>query len=255
MTAPIRTVAIVDDQELIRTGFSLILESADDLTVMGEASDGEAALALLAEAAASDQLPDVMLMDVRMPGMDGITATQAVVRKYPSVRVLVLTTFDLDEYALDAVAAGASGFLLKDARAGELINAVRTIADGDSVISPQVTRRLLLRLHNSTVQPVVSEDRGVPSRPGDTAPSAQIPRDRITASHRERDERLAPLTERELQVFTLIAEGLSNAEIGSRLFLSESTVKTHVGRVLAKLSLRDRVHAVILAFEIAADQR
>lgn len=228
---PIRVV-LVDDQELIRTGFSLILTTAAGdggagIEVVGEAGDGAEALARLEALAREDRPPHVVLMDVRMPGMDGIEATRLISERYAQTRVLVLTTFDLDEYALAAIEAGASGFLLKDARAPELIGAVRAVAEGDSVMAPSVTRRLIARLRE---QP---EPRPAPEperRSGSSAPLDQ-------------------LTEREQEVFSLIAEGLSNAEIGERLFLSESTVKTHVGRVLAKLELRDRVHAVILAYE------
>lgn len=221
-------ILLVDDQELIRTGFALILGTQPDLDVVGEAGDGAQALELIARLSAAGKAPNVVLMDVRMPGMDGIEATAAIVAQYPAVRVLVLTTFDLDEYALSAIEAGASGFLLKDARAPELIGAVRAVADGDSVMAPSVTRRLITRLRE----------------PASIEVAKQTPE-----SERAQVE-LAQLTERELEVFTLIAEGLSNAEIGERLFLSESTVKTHVGRVLSKLELRDRVHAVIYAYEV-----
>lgn len=216
-------VVLVDDQDLIRTGFAMILGTQLDFEVVGEAGDGAEALAVIETLMGEDRVPDVVLMDVRMPGMDGIEATGLIVRRYPNVRVLVLTTFDLDEYALAAIEAGASGFLLKDARAAELIGAVRAVADGDSVMAPSVTRRLIMRLR---------EPERVTSLGSNDAVSV-----------------LEQLTEREQQVFALIAEGLSNAEIGESLFLSESTVKTHVGRVLAKLGLRDRVHAVILAYE------
>jgi len=225
-------VAIVDDQELIRTGFSLILNTAmgePGFDVVGEAAEGAEALQLIAQLDGEGSAPDVVLMDVRMPGMNGIEATGAIAQRFPGVRVLVLTTFDLDEYAMEAIEAGASGFLLKDTRAAELIEAVRAVADGDAVMAPSVTQRLLLRLR---------EDRSATLRSAPAAPAAE----RAAAI-------LAELTEREQEVFGLIAEGLSNAEIGERLFLSESTVKTHVGRVLTKLGLRDRVHAVILAYE------
>jgi len=221
-------ILLVDDQELIRTGFALILGTQPDLAVVGEAGDGAHALAMIESLSAAGNTPDVVLMDVRMPGMDGIAATSAIVSQYPAIRVLVLTTFDLDEYALAAIEAGASGFLLKDARAPELIGAVRSVAEGDSVMAPSVTRRLISRLR----EPVAVE-----------SPQPECAQDAARES-------LEQLTERELEVFSLIAEGLSNAEIGEKLFLSESTVKTHVGRVLSKLELRDRVHAVIRAYEV-----
>ncbi|MBO1901015.1 response regulator transcription factor [Leucobacter weissii] len=215
---------IVDDQELIRTGFALILGATDGIEVVGEAGDGAEALRVLGELSDRQRDPDVVLMDVRMPGMNGIEATGRLVRQFPRTRVIVLTTFDLDEYAMDAVEAGASGFLLKDARAVELIRAVRAVAEGDAVMAPSVTMRLMQRLRGD----------GAPEQPA-AAPSARTG--------------IPELTEREAEVLGLIAEGLSNLEIGDRLFLSESTVKTHVGRILAKLGLRDRVQAVILAYE------
>lgn len=214
MTEQIR-ILLVDDQELIRIGFRLVLEAEDDLVVVGEASDGVAAIAR-----ASALAPDVVLMDVRMPGVDGIAATEEIVRAHPQTRVLVLTTFDLDEYAFGAIKAGASGFLLKDAQRHELITAVRAVHRGDAVLAPRVTRRLL-----EHVGP------------------------RLTSTPPE-DDPTASLTERERDVFVQIALGLSNTEIAQTLFLSESTVKTHVGRVLAKVGARDRVHAVILAHRL-----
>jgi len=225
-------VVLVDDQELIRTGFALILSTADGIEVVGEAGDGAAALAQVERLVAAGEPPHVVLMDVRMPGMNGIEATGALAARFPDVRVIVLTTFDLDEYATAAIEAGASGFLLKDARAAELVAAVRAVAQGDSVMAPSVTRRLIARLRESDA---------AASRTGETRGTSPSGEDRAAA--------LVALTEREREVFALIAEGLSNTEIGERLFLSESTVKTHVGRVLAKLELRDRVHAVILAYE------
>lgn len=214
MTEQIR-ILLVDDQELIRIGFRLVLEAEEDLVVVGEASDGAAAIAR-----ASALAPDVVLMDVRMPGVDGIAATEEIVRAHPQTRVLVLTTFDLDEYAFGAIKAGASGFLLKDAQRHELITAVRAVHRGDAVLAPRVTRRLL-----EHVGP------------------------RLTSTPPE-DDPTASLTERERDVFVQIALGLSNTEIAQTLFLSESTVKTHVGRVLAKVGARDRVHAVILAHRL-----
>lgn len=214
MTEKIR-VLLVDDQELIRVGFRLVLESEGDIEVVGEAGDGAAAIT------AVEQLhPDVVLMDVRMPGIDGIAATEAIARDAPQSRVLVLTTFDLDEYAFGAMAAGAGGFLLKDAQRGELISAVRAVHRGDAVLSPRVTRRFLEHLGPRL--------RAAPDGPDPTA----------------------SLTERERDVFIAIGQGLTNAEIAGELHLSESTVKTHVGRVLMKLEARDRIQAVILAHRL-----
>jgi len=213
------TVLLVDDQALVRMGFRLILESAD-IDVVGEAGDGRTAVAQV-----TALRPDVVLMDVRMPGMNGIDATRQIVAEHPDVRVLVLTTFDLDEYAFAALRAGASGFLLKDATPGELVNAVRVVASGDSVVAPRVTRRMLeMFADRLPVTPEAPEADGV-------------------------HPRLASLTPRELEVLRCVAIGESNAEIAARLFLSEATVKTHVGRLLAKLGVRGRVQAVVLAYE------
>lgn len=204
-------VLLVDDQELIRLGFRMVLEAQDDLEVVGEAADGDEAVRAAARLA-----PDVILMDVRMPRMDGIAATERIVAAAPQTRIVILTTFDLDEYAFAALRAGASGFLLKDAQVAELVAAVRAAHRGDAVLSPRVTRRLVDLVGTLPPEP--------------SAPAA-----------------LGSLTEREREVFLAIGRGRTNAEIAEELFLSESTVKTHVGRVLAKLDARDRVHAVILA--------
>jgi DNA-binding NarL/FixJ family response regulator len=213
MTRTIR-VLLVDDQELIRLGFRLVLEAEPDIEVIGEAADGDEAIrAVLADA------PDVVLMDIRMPRTDGITATREIVRAHPETRVLVLTTFDLDEYAFGALDAGAGGFLLKDAQRSELTAAIRAVHRGDAVLAPPVTRRLVERLRAAPA-PALAE--------GEPDPTAE-------------------LTDRERDVFLAIAQGLTNSEIARHLFVSESTVKTHVGRVLAKIGARDRVHAVILA--------
>ncbi len=224
MSEPIR-VLLVDDQDLIRTGFRLILLREPDIVVAGEATDGATALARLAQL---DGACDVVLMDVRMPRMNGIDATRRIVAEHPGVRVLVLTTFDLDEYAQAAVQAGASGFLLKDARPTELMDAIRRVAAGDAVMAPATMRRMLEQMRDGAVVP------------GAAAPEPADPR---------QEEALAALTDREREVLALIAEGLNNTEISERLYLSESTVKTHVGRVLFKLGLRDRIHAVIFAKE------
>ncbi|NBH06430.1 response regulator transcription factor [Amycolatopsis sp. SID8362] len=206
-------VVVVDDQELMRVGFRMVLGAQADIDVVGEAGDGAEAIEL-----ASRLRPDVVLMDVRMPVLDGVEATKRIVAD-GTARVLVMTTFDLDEYVYAALQGGASGFLLKDTQPGHLVSALRAVASGDAVVSPSVTRRLLDRFVGSG---------GTPMR--DTA-------------------ELDVLTDREREVLVLIAKGMSNLEIAEALFLSEATVKTHVGRILAKLELRDRVQAVVLAYE------
>jgi DNA-binding NarL/FixJ family response regulator len=214
--APIR-VLVVDDQELVRSGFCVILDAADGITVVGEAANGEAAVS-----AAAQHHPDVVLMDIRMPGMDGLEATRLLTRGSPdpkTPKVVMLTTFDLDEYVYEALRAGASGFLLKDSPRADLIAAVRAAAAGDAMLAPSVTRRLI---------------EVFARRPPETAPAPS---------------RLASLTAREREVLVLLARGSSNTEIAAALFVSEATVKTHVGNLLAKLGLRDRVQAVILAYE------
>ncbi len=208
-------VAVVDDQELVRTGFRMIVDAEPDMTVVGVAADGNRALELVERSA-----PDVVLMDIRMPGLDGIDATRAIHDRHAGTRVLVLTTFDLDEYVFAAVRAGASGFLLKDTPPEDLVRAVRVVASGDALLDPGVTRRLI-------------EEFG-------RAPSAPEP---------VHDDRIDRLTEREGEVLELMARGLSNAEIANELFLGETTIKTHVGRVLMKLEVRDRVQAVVVAYE------
>jgi len=206
-------VLLVDDQHLVREGFARLLRDVVDIEVVGEAADGATAVQL-----ARETHPDVVLMDVRMPGMDGVEATAHVVRARPETRVLVLTTFDLDEAVHRALQAGASGFLLKDTPYDQLIHAVRVVSHGDSVLAPSVTRRLIESF---------------------TAPSAVSEQDAA---------RLSRLTDREREVLHLIARGMSNVEIGEETFLSEATVKTHVGRVLSKLGCRDRVQATVFAF-------
>jgi DNA-binding NarL/FixJ family response regulator len=209
------TVVLVDDQELLRMGFRLVLDSQPDLEVVAEAGDGREAVALVAEHA-----PDVVLMDVRMPELDGVDATRAIIAAGSGSRIIILTTFDLDEYAYAALRAGASGFLLKDAPPADLLSAIRAVASGDAVVAPSTTRRLLERVAHSLPEPKPREDPA-----------------------------LATLTPRELEVVVAVARGWSNAEIAERLVLAEATVKTHVGRILAKLQLRDRVQIVIFAYE------
>jgi DNA-binding NarL/FixJ family response regulator len=215
-------VLLADDQPLLRMGFRMVLDAHPDMEVVAEAGNGEE-VRLTAELA-----PDVVLMDVRMPGTDGIDATRRIVAAGSASRVLILTTFDLDEYAFTALRVGASGFLLKDVPPADLLSAIRAVASGDAVVAPSVTRRLL-----DTIAAQLP-DRSDPS----SAP----------ASEPVRDERLARLTEREHEVLLEVAQGRSNAEIAQRLVVTEATVKTHVGRVLAKLDLRDRVQAVIFAY-------
>jgi DNA-binding NarL/FixJ family response regulator len=207
-------VLVVDDQALIRSGFRLILDAEDDITVVGEAGDGEVAIT------EADRLkPDVVLMDVRMPRLDGVEATRRLAA-IGETRVLILTTFDLDEYLFEAVRAGASGFLLKDVPPDDLVAAVRAVARGEALIEPRMTRRLL----------------------------AEFARQPRTVAGRTPDA-LKELTPREMEVFQAMARGLSNAEIGESLYISETTVKSHVGHILMKLNLRDRIQAVVLAYE------
>ncbi|WP_030150137.1 response regulator [Oerskovia turbata] len=220
---PVR-VLLVDDQSLLRMGFRMILAAEDDIEVVGEASDGETAFAQ-----ATALRPDVILMDVRMPGVNGIDATERIVSALPASRVIILTTFDLDEYAFAALRVGASGFLLKDARPADLVGAIRNVASGDAAVSPRVTRRMLEMFAGYLPE----DPRSQGAAPG----------------HGVDDPRLRELTARELEVFAALGEGLSNAEIAARFVVSEATVKTHVGRVLGKLGLRDRVQAVVLAYE------
>lgn len=211
---PIR-VLLADDQPLLRTGFRMVLGAEDDLDIVGEAGDGVEAVEL-----ARRLLPDVVLMDIRMPRMDGVAATKAIVDARLPVRVLILTTFELDEYIVGGLRAGASGFLAKDVPAEDLVTAIRTVARGEAVVAPRILRRLL--------------DRFASALPD---PNAAPPRS------------LDVLTDREREVLVQVAKGLSNAEIAAVLSVSETTIKTHVGHVLTKLGLRDRVQAVVLAYE------
>jgi len=207
-------VAVADDQELVRTGFRVILESEPDIEVVGEAADGREAIEV-----AHQHTPDVVLMDVRMPHLDGLEATRRIVTgTEEGPRVLILTTFDLDEYVYEALRSGASGFLLKDGPAEQLVSAVRVVARGEALLAPRITRRLIAEFSRA-------------GRPG-------VPPDRPD-----------DLTARELDVLKLVARGLSNAEIAGELYVAETTVRTHLGHILTKLGLRDRVQAVVLAYE------
>ena len=219
-------IVLADDQALLRKGFRMILEAEDGVEIVGEAADGSDAVRL-----AELYRPDVVLMDVRMPVLDGIEATRAISASDAAgaTRVLILTTFDLDEYAFSALRAGASGFLLKDVPPAELVSAVRTVARGDAVVSPRVTRRLLEVYADKL--PDLAADGESGSGGDDEHPA------------------IGQLTEREREVLLAVADGLSNAEIAERLYVSEATVKSHVGRLLAKLGLRDRVQAVVFAFQ------
>ncbi|RKR92585.1 LuxR family two component transcriptional regulator [Micromonospora pisi] len=211
---PVR-ILLADDQPLLRTGFRMVLSEEQDLDIVGEAGDGSEAVEL-----ARRLLPDVVLMDIRMPRMDGVAATRAIVDARLPVRVLILTTFDLDEYVVGALRAGASGFLAKDVPAEDLVSAIRTVAAGEAVVAPRILKRLLDRFADLLPDP------------SSTQPKA-----------------LDVLTEREREVLVHIARGLSNAEIARALSISETTIKTHVGHVLTKLCLRDRVQAVVFAYE------
>ncbi|MET7881763.1 response regulator transcription factor [Streptomyces avermitilis] len=215
MTSSAIRVLVADDQMMVRQGFTVLLNTQPDIEVVGQAVDGLDAIAKVAELA-----PDVVLMDIRMPELGGIEATGRIAVDFPQVKVLVLTTFDLDEHVYDALRAGASGFLLKDASADQLAEAVRVVAAGDALLAPGITRRLIAEFSRL-----------------DTTPRAPL------------KVRVGELTERETEVLALIAQGMSNAEIADRLVVAEQTVKTHVGRILVKLSLRDRTQAAVFAYE------
>jgi DNA-binding NarL/FixJ family response regulator len=208
-------VAVVDDQALVRSGFAVLLRSAEDIEVVGEGADGAEAVALVQR-----ERPDVVLMDIRMPVMDGLEATRRILADQPGTRVLILTTFDLDEYVYEALRAGASGFLLKDTLPDELLAAVRVVAGGEALLSPRITTRLIADF----VQRPAQAERPV-------------------------NENLQTLTEREGEVLAAVARGLSNAEIADALFMSHATAKTHVSRLLAKLHARDRAQLVVIAYE------
>ena len=216
-------ILIADDQQLIRSGLAMVLGATEGMDVVGEASDGIEAVALAASLA-----PDVVLMDVQMPRLDGIAATREITASSPASRVIILTTFDIDAYAFGGLEAGASGFLLKDSSSEDILAAVRAVAAGDAVLAPRITGELVRRYEAL-------------SQPTTDATGTQ-------ESARHAQELLRALTEREREVFDAVVEGLSNAEIAQKLWLSESTVKTHVGRILQKLGMRDRVQAVVFAF-------
>jgi len=218
------SVLLVDDQELMRMAFRMVIESQPDLSVAGEAANGLEAIAQV-----QALQPDVLLMDVRMPDLDGVEATRRIVGSGSTARVIILTTFDLDEYVYSALRAGASGFLLKDAQPVDLLSAIRAVASGDAVVAPAITRRLL---------DTYAHRLGSPGNGG--------PAERLGPLQREQ---LAQLTAREHEVLLLVARSMSNAEIAEQLVLSEATVKSHVGRILAKLDLRDRVQIVVFAYE------
>ena len=221
MTRTLR-IALVDDQDLVRSGFRMILDAQKDMCVVGQASDGVGVLPMV-----KTTQPDIVLMDIRMPTLDGISATHAVLGSHPDLKVLILTTFDLDDYLVAAMRAGASGFLLKDSTAPELLAGIRAVARGDSVVAPSATRRLLKRWFAPT-------GSAGPSEPG----AGTVHTESIDA-----------LSDREKEIVTLVGRAMSNAEIAQHLVLAESTIKSHLNRILHKLELRDRAQLIVLAYE------
>ena len=252
MSRPLR-IALVDDQDLVRTGFRMILDAQRDMCVVGQASDGAGALSMV-----RTTRPDVVLMDIRMPALDGIAATRAVLEADPGIKVIVLTTFDLDDYLVAAMRAGASGFLLKDTTAPELIAGIRAVARGDSVVAPSATRRLLERWFAppaSADSPGAGAARPIDS-PGLGARAADSPEHSVRATdppeHSVRAGQaglLAVLSDREKEILTLVGRAMNNREIAGDLFLAESTIKSHINRMLRKLNLRDRAQLIVLAYE------
>lgn len=217
-------VGLVDDQAMVRVGLKMILESEADIEIVGEASDGADAVALV-----RDHAPDVVLMDIRMPGMDGLAATEEVLAAHPDTHVVILTTFDDDEYVYQALRVGASGFLLKSADGDTLVNAVRVVASGEALLAPEVTRRVIERFAGRDPEPA----------PASADPDSHVPS----------PEAIGDLSDREVEVLQLMARGMSNQEIASELFVSPTTVKTHVSHILTKLGVRDRVQAVVEAYD------
>jgi len=252
VSRPLR-IALVDDQDLVRTGFRMILDAQRDMCVVGQASDGVGALSMV-----RTTRPDVVLMDIRMPALDGIAATRAVLEADPGIKVIVLTTFDLDDYLVAAMRAGASGFLLKDTTAPELIAGIRAVARGDSVVAPSATRRLLERWFAppasadspgaGAARPIDSP--GLGARPADPPGFGARPADPPEHSARAgRAGLLAVLSDREKEILTLVGRAMNNREIAGDLFLAESTIKSHINRMLRKLNLRDRAQLIVLAYE------
>jgi len=232
------TVGLADDQAMVRVGLKMILESESDIRVCCEAANGEEALAM-----AREHAPDVILMDVRMPGMDGLAATRAILEQAPQARVVILTTFDDDDYLYEALRAGASGFLLKSADGDTLVNAVRVVASGEALLAPEVTRRVIAQFARSTPGVVHTADTGPGGAGGTDGASGAAGIGGVPA------DAVGDLSEREVEVLQLMARGLSNKEIASALFVSSTTVKTHVSHILTKLGVRDRVQAVVEAYE------
>ncbi|WP_291377805.1 response regulator transcription factor [Demequina sp.] len=235
-------VGLVDDQQMVRVGLKMILESENDIVVCCEAASGEDAIA-----GAAEHRPDVVLMDIRMPGMDGLAATREVLRVAPDVRVVILTTFDDDEYLYGALRAGASGFLLKSADGDSLVNAVRIVAGGEALLAPEVTRRVIEQFARGPVKNI--HDSGDASEPISVAPAAAPDAASEPEHYVPSPEAIGDLSDREVQVLQLMARGMSNQEIAKELFVSNTTVKTHVSHILTKLGVRDRVQAVVEAYD------